>query len=50
MLSAAGFRNVSENLGLEILNTLNSTRSMLEECLPPNFVPIKIKELSAEKR
>ena len=50
MLSAAGLRNDSENFGLEILNSLNSARSMLEECFPPNFISMKFNELSAEKR
>jgi hypothetical protein len=49
IFSAVGLRNVSENFGLKILNNLNSVISMLEECVPPNLIPIKFTELSAEK-
>ena len=45
MFSAVGLRSFSENFDLEILKSLKSARSMLEECLLPNFIPIKLKEL-----
>jgi hypothetical protein len=48
--SAVDVRNVSENVGAEILNNLNSGENMLAERLPLNFVLIEFKLLLAEKR
>jgi len=42
--------DVSEIFGTEILNNLNWVKNMLRVCLPLNFIPMKFKELLAEKR
>jgi len=40
MNSAVDLQNVLENFGVEILNTLNSVKNMLQECFILNFIPI----------
>jgi hypothetical protein len=40
---------VSENFGAEILNSLISAENMLKERRTLNFVPMKFKELPADK-
>jgi hypothetical protein len=47
--SAVDLWNVLENFGMEILNTLNSVKNVLKEHLLLNFIPMKFKELLAEK-
>lgn len=49
MHSAVDLQNALENLGAEILNSLNSKKNMFKQCLPLNFIPKKFKELLAEK-
>lgn len=39
-----------ENFGVEILNIMNWMQTMLQKYLAHNFVPVKFKELLAEKR
>jgi len=46
--SAAELQYILVNSGTEILNNLNSMKNMLKDCLSPNFVPMKCKELLAE--
>jgi hypothetical protein len=45
MSSAVALRNISENLGAEIQNKLNTAKNMLAERLTQNFMPTKFKEL-----
>ena len=48
--TAVGLRNVSENLGAEILNNLNSlAKNLLIERLHVHLTPTKFKQLLAEK-
>lgn len=49
MHSAVDLQNALENLGAEILNSLNSKKNMFKQRLPLNFIPKKFKELLAEK-
>jgi hypothetical protein len=49
LISAVDLRKVLENFGAEILNNFNLVKNMLKERLPPNFIPMKYKELLAEK-
>ena len=49
MNSAVDVQNVLENFGAEILNTLNSVKKVLQECLVLNFIPTIFEELFAEK-
>jgi hypothetical protein len=44
--SAVGLWNTWGNLGAEILNNLNLVNNMR---LPQNFIPVKFKELLADK-
>jgi hypothetical protein len=48
MNSAVDPQNVLENFGVEILNTLNLVKNMLQECVVLNFIPI-FEELFAGK-
>ena len=45
---AVELQNVVENFGVEILNTLNSVKNVLQECLVINLFPI-FEELFAGK-
>jgi len=49
MNSTIDLRNVLENFGVEILNTLNSVKNVLQECLVLNFIPVIFAELFAGK-
>jgi hypothetical protein len=49
MHAAAAVWNVSKNFGAEIVNDLNSVKSMLRERLPLNCISIKFKDFLAEK-
>jgi hypothetical protein len=50
MSSAVDLWNASEQLGAVILNKQNSVTNAHKERLPPDFVPIKFKQLLTEKR
>ena len=49
VISAVGLRNGSENFRADILNNLNSVKNMLTKRLIQDFIPMKAKELLAEK-
>lgn len=49
MSSVVDLRNVSDIFGAQILNSLNLVKDTLRERLPLNFIPMKCKELLAQK-
>lgn len=49
MSSAVDLQNVSKNFDAEILNNLSPVNTMFRKRLTQNFVPMKVKELQAEK-
>ena len=49
MSSAVELQNVSKNFDAEILNNLNSVNAMFKKGLTQNVIPMKVKELQAEK-
>jgi hypothetical protein len=49
MNSAVDLQNVLENFGVEILNTWNSVKNVLQEYLVLNFIPVIFEELYAGK-
>lgn len=48
MSSIFHLQKVSENLGAEILNNMNSVKHMLKERLPLNFIHINLKNYCRE--
>jgi hypothetical protein len=49
MSSAVDLWNVSELLGTEVLDNLNSVKNMLKEQLSLIFIPMKFQEILTEK-
>lgn len=45
-----GLQDIPENFGVEILNNLIFVNNMFKERLTQNLIPLKFKELLAEKR
>jgi hypothetical protein len=47
--AAVDLRNVLENFGVEILNNMNSVKSMLKEHLTQHFVPMEFKSTASRE-
>jgi hypothetical protein len=47
--SAVYLWNVSENFGIEIMDSVYLVRNRFKECLTQNFIPTKFKELWADR-